>query len=115
MHCHWLSDDQAISDQFADRLTRVGIGDFVDFVRVEPDLALPAADHGGGQTLLSSKVDPVVEVKSVEVPLKEIMMEDVMYPRSHLFRSWFSKTANSRGGNKARNVATYMLSLVRSN
>lgn len=82
MHRHWLSDDKAIGDQFADRLTGVGIGDFVDFIRVEPDLALPAADNRGGQTLLSSKVDPVVEVKSVDVPLRETMMEDVMYPRS---------------------------------
>ena len=65
MHRHRLSDDEAISNQFADRLTGVGIGDFVDFVRIQPDLALAATDDRGGQTLLSSKVDPVKNFKSV--------------------------------------------------
>ena len=69
MHRHRLSDDKAISNQFADRLTGVGIGDFVDFVRVQPDLALAAANDRGGQALLCSKVDPVVNSWSIHVQL----------------------------------------------
>ena len=60
MHSNRLADDKAIADQFSDRLAGVGIGDFVDFVRVEPDLALAASHDRGSQTLLRAKVDPVV-------------------------------------------------------
>jgi len=34
VHGDGLSDDEAISDELSDRLTRVGIADFVDFVGV---------------------------------------------------------------------------------
>ena len=61
MHCDGLADDETIADELANRLTRVGIGDFVDFVGVEPDLALSAANHGGGETLLCTEVDPISE------------------------------------------------------
>lgn len=54
MHRHGLADDQAIGDELADCLARVGVGDFVDFVGVEPDLAFAAAGHGGGKTLLGA-------------------------------------------------------------
>lgn len=60
MHRHRLADDEAIRDQLADRLARVGVGDLVLFVRVEPDLAFATADHGGGQAFLRAEVDPVV-------------------------------------------------------
>ena len=53
-----LTDDQTIPDEFADRLPGVGVGDFADLVRVEPDFALPASDHGGCKTFLSAKIDP---------------------------------------------------------
>ena len=53
-----LADDDGIGNEFADRLARVGVGDFVDFVGVQPDLALAAADDGGGETLLGAEVDP---------------------------------------------------------
>jgi len=52
MYSHWLADDQTILDQLADVLPRVGIGDLVDFVGVEPDLVLAAAHHACGQALL---------------------------------------------------------------
>ena len=61
VHCDGLADDETIADKLADRLAGVGVGDFVDFVGVEPDLALSAADHGGSKTLLSAEVDPVDE------------------------------------------------------
>lgn len=59
VHSDGLADDQTIADKLADGLTRVGGGDLVDLVRIKPDLALAAADHGGRQTLLRGEVDPV--------------------------------------------------------
>lgn len=59
VHRHRLTDDQAIADELADRLPRVGVGDLRDLIGVEPDLALATADHGGRETLLGEKVDPV--------------------------------------------------------
>lgn len=59
VHGHRLADDQAIVDQLADGLPGVGIGDLVHLIGIEPDLPLPAADHGGREALLRTKVDPV--------------------------------------------------------
>lgn len=44
VHGNRLADDEAIGNQLADGLAGVGIGDLVDLVGVEPDLALAAAD-----------------------------------------------------------------------
>ncbi len=56
---HGLADDEAIGNELADGLARVGVGDLVLLVGVEPDLALAAANDRRGQALLSSEVDPV--------------------------------------------------------
>ena len=64
MHGDRLADDEAIGNEFADGLARVGIGDFAHFVGVEPDLALAAADDGGGEALLSPEVDPNGEMSA---------------------------------------------------
>ena len=61
MHRHGFADDQAIGHELADGLAGVCVGDFVDFVGVEPDFAFAAAGHGGGEALLSAEVDPGVE------------------------------------------------------
>lgn len=53
VHGDRFADDEAIADQFTDGLTGIGVGDFVDFIRVEPDLALAAANYRGGEALLS--------------------------------------------------------------
>ena len=45
MHGNGLADDEAIGDEFADGLTRVGLADFDHFVGVKPDLALTTAYH----------------------------------------------------------------------
>ena len=58
MHGHGFADDEAIGDEFADRLAGVGVGDFVHFVRVEPDLALAAVRHGRREALLRAEVHP---------------------------------------------------------
>lgn len=59
MHGDWLADDEAIADELADGLAGVGVGNLVDFVGVEPDLALAAADDRRGQALLGTEVDPI--------------------------------------------------------
>ena len=58
VHGDGLSDDEAIGDQLADGLAGVGVGDLVDLVGVEPDLALTAAEDIGREALLSKQVDP---------------------------------------------------------
>jgi hypothetical protein len=60
VHGDGLADDEAIADEFADCLAGIGVGDFVYFVGIEPDLALATADHGGGEALLRPEIDPVV-------------------------------------------------------
>jgi len=57
VHGHRLADDESIADQFSDRLAGVCVGDFVDFVGIEPDLALSATDDRGRQALLGGEVD----------------------------------------------------------
>lgn len=59
MHGNRLADDETIGNEFADCLAGVGLSDFSHFIGVEPDLALAAAHHGGSQTLLGAKVDPM--------------------------------------------------------
>jgi len=54
VHSDLFADDEAIGYELADCLTRIGVGDFINFVRVEPDLALAAARDGGGEPLLSA-------------------------------------------------------------
>lgn len=64
VHGHRLADDQAIADQLADGLPGVGIGDLSHLIGIEPDLPLPAADHGGREALLRTKVDPAEKAQS---------------------------------------------------
>lgn len=63
VHGHGLADDEAILDELADGLAGVGVGDFAHLIGVEPNLALAAAHHGGGEALLGAKVDPVEREK----------------------------------------------------
>lgn len=58
VHRNRLADNEAIGNELADCLTGVGIGDFVNLVRVEPDLALAAAGDRRSETLLGAKIDP---------------------------------------------------------
>ena len=58
VHRDGLSDDEAIGNQLADRLARVGIGNLALFVGIQPDLALAAADDRRGKAFLSSQIDP---------------------------------------------------------
>ena len=52
MHSDLFANDETIRHEFADCLARVGVGDFVHFIGVEPDLALATANNGGGEALL---------------------------------------------------------------
>lgn len=54
MHGDLFADDKAIGNELADGLARVGVGNFIDFIRIEPDLALAAARYGGGEPFLSA-------------------------------------------------------------
>ena len=54
MHSNGLSNDEAIGNEFSDCLAGIGVGDFADFVGVEPDFPFAAADYGGGKALLST-------------------------------------------------------------
>lgn len=54
VHGDLFANDEAIGNELADGLAGVGVGDFIDFIRVKPDLALSAAGHGGGEPLLST-------------------------------------------------------------
>lgn len=62
VHGDGLADDEAIADQLANGLTGVGVGDFAHLIRVEPDLALAAADHGRREALLGTEVDPIDKI-----------------------------------------------------
>ena len=59
MHGNGLADDEAIANKFADGLAGIGVGDFVHFVGIEPDLALATANYGGCEALLRPEIDPV--------------------------------------------------------
>ena len=52
VHNGGLLDNQTISVQLLDISARVGQSNFVDFVGVQPNLALSALEDGSGQALL---------------------------------------------------------------
>lgn len=58
MHSYGLADDEAIADEFSDGLTGVGVGNLVNLIGVEPNLALSASDDGRREALLGTEVDP---------------------------------------------------------
>lgn len=58
VHGDGLLDNQAIGDELANSGAAVGVGDLLDLVGVEPDLALAAAGDGTRQALLGTEVDP---------------------------------------------------------
>lgn len=59
VHGDWLADDESVSNQLADGLAGVGVGDLGDLIWVEPNLALTASDDGSREALLGAKVNPV--------------------------------------------------------
>lgn len=58
MHGDRFLDDEAIGQQLADGLAGIGVGDFVDFIGIEPNLALAAAGYRSREALLSTEIDP---------------------------------------------------------
>jgi hypothetical protein len=56
-----LANDQSIANQFSDCLSGIGVGDLIDFIGIEPDLALAAANDGRSKALLGAKVDPIIK------------------------------------------------------
>lgn len=58
VHGDGLADDEAIVNELADGLAGVGVGDLVDLIGVQPNLALSATDNGRRKALLRAEVDP---------------------------------------------------------
>jgi len=54
VHGLGLLDDQAILNETADVLSRVCVGNFIDFIGVHPDFVTPALKNGGGKPFLKS-------------------------------------------------------------
>jgi hypothetical protein len=68
VHSDGFADDEAILHELANGLAGVGVGNLAGLVRVEPDLALSAADNGGRKALLRGKVDPIEQPQSALWP-----------------------------------------------
>lgn len=62
----WFADNQAVFDEFANVLTRVGVADLVDFIWVKPDLSLAAAENACCEAFLGTKIDPIKSANVVE-------------------------------------------------
>lgn len=67
VHGDGLLDDEAIGDELADGLPRVGVGDLADLAGVEPDLALTDAQDGRRKPLLGPQVNPT-SGRKVSIP-----------------------------------------------
>jgi len=52
-----LADDQTILNELANVLARVGVGDLVGFIGIEPNLSLATFEDAGGESLLAAKVN----------------------------------------------------------
>lgn len=52
MDSHRHPDDQPMFDQLPDSTMRVGIGDFIDLIGVQPELLFATANDAGGEPLL---------------------------------------------------------------
>ena len=70
MHGNRFANDESIADQFSDRLPGVCVGDFIDFVGIEPNLALAAADDRRREALLSAEVGPTIAFVSAHALMK---------------------------------------------
>ena len=57
VHCDGFADDETIGHEFADGLAGVGVGNFIDFVGIQPDLALSASNNGRRKALLRAEID----------------------------------------------------------
>lgn len=103
VHGHGLLDDEAILEELLDGLARVGGGDLVDLVGVEPDLAFSAAGHGRGQALLGGEVDPARKKKKTALVVSffsVFLRDDLEFPslaRAKTSRPQRDKTSRSAG------------------
>jgi hypothetical protein len=76
VHGDGLADDEAIGNELADGLAGVGVRDLIDFVGIQPDLALSASDNGRRKALLRAEIDPVQD------SLSAVMQTKGLKPRS---------------------------------
>jgi len=82
VHGDRLSDDKAICNELADGLAGVGIGNFADLIRIEPDLALSASYDGCREALLGGEVDPIARRRLVLI-LVDAKVNDASGPQSN--------------------------------
>jgi hypothetical protein len=82
VHGDGLADNEAIADQLADGLARVGVGDLAHLIGIEPDLALAAADHGRRKALLGTEVDPGERKKFNGQFRADVLRKKVAWPES---------------------------------
>jgi hypothetical protein len=72
VHGDGLSDDETICNELSDGLAGVGVGDLAGFIRIEPDLALSAADDRRREALLGGEVDPIVRIARQLLLIKDL-------------------------------------------
>jgi hypothetical protein len=72
VHGDGLSDDEAICNELSDGLAGVGVGDLAGLIRIEPDLALSAADDRRREALLGGEVDPIVRIARQPLLIKDL-------------------------------------------
>ena len=72
MHGDGLSDNETICNELSDGLAGVGVGDLAGLIRIEPDLALSAADDRRREALLGGEVDPIVRIARQLLLIKDL-------------------------------------------
>jgi hypothetical protein len=53
-----LADNKTILYELTNVSTRVGVGDLIDLIGIEPNLSLTTLEDGGSETLLDKKANP---------------------------------------------------------
>lgn len=106
-----LADDEAIGNELANGLARVGVRDFVDFVGIEPDLALATANNRGSETLLSAEVDPAeLSCQLHSTPKPACDLENSSSPGRSLWNCMGGERPPTGHGQRATDaVVTYLL------
>jgi hypothetical protein len=72
VHGDGLSDNETICNKLSDGLAGVGVGDLAGLIRIEPDLALSAADDRRREALLGGEVDPIVRIARQLLLIKDL-------------------------------------------
>ena len=80
VHSHWLLDHKTVLDELADVLPRVGVGNLVDLVGIEPDLVAAALHRRGGEPLLKFERRHRCGLEENTLVILEILRKIGQYP-----------------------------------